>query len=352
MRLHRSRLTYPLLVALVVGCERPDPLEPTAVRAAKGSGSTPDAPSGASAVAVSESQIDVSWQDNSSNELGFEVHRSSSPSGVFSLRLGTGPNVTSFRDEGLSASSQYCYKVRALRKTGNNTGYSAFSNTACATTLTPPPPPAPAAPSDLFVTPEGSTVIYLSAQDNSTNEDGFRVERSTDTGANWSIAATHSAIGGSDYWLAIIDTGQTSEREVCYRVFAFNAGGDSPSSGIGCNTPPAAPTNLVATMLDSVTVHLAWTDNSAVEDGHEVREVYVDEWGGIGYTSIELPPDSTEYRTTCCASYYVVRATKHWFGFSDWSNQAVPSASPAGATRSAAHSTSGREAVRQERSQP
>jgi len=137
MTLRRCYMPGPLLlVALVIGCDRTDPLEP-AIQATStaGSGSTLSAPSGTSALAVSESRIDVTWLDNSTDETGFELHRSTaSASGAFALLTATAAGVTGYSNVGLTASTEYCYKVRAFRKTGRKTSYSAFSATACATT--------------------------------------------------------------------------------------------------------------------------------------------------------------------------------------------------------------------------
>ena len=101
-----------------------------------------NAPSNTNAISVSDGRIDVSWQDNSTNETGFEVHRSATGSaGVFTLVATTTANVTARTDTGLNPSTQYCYKARAFITVGSGTSYSDFSNTACATTLAPPPPP-------------------------------------------------------------------------------------------------------------------------------------------------------------------------------------------------------------------
>ena len=103
-----------------------------------------NAPSNTNAVAVSDSRIDVYWQDNSRNETGFEVHRSADGSdGAFTLVATTTADVTARGDTGLNPSTQYCYKVRAFKTPGSRTSYSEFSITACATTLAPPLPPLP-----------------------------------------------------------------------------------------------------------------------------------------------------------------------------------------------------------------
>jgi hypothetical protein len=98
----------------------------------------PLAPSGVQSHAMSESAIDVWWQDNSANESGFEVFRSGSgPEGAFTWLTRTHAGTTAWRDTNLTPSTQYCYKVRAYRDAGG-VSYSAFSNTTCATTTAPP----------------------------------------------------------------------------------------------------------------------------------------------------------------------------------------------------------------------
>src|SRR5438132_12264001 len=178
MTLPRFHIPGPLLlVVLFFSCDRPAPLAP-GIEAAAGGQPAPTlaAPSNTNALAVSWSQINVAWQDNSSNETGFEVHRSTTgASGSFALLIGVGANVTASSNTGLAGSTQYCHKARAFRITGGNTSYSAFSAAACATTQPPPPPPPPtppAAPDNADALPQGSTAVGLAWRDNSTTEDG------------------------------------------------------------------------------------------------------------------------------------------------------------------------------------
>ena len=143
----------------------------------------PNAPSNTNAVAVSDSQVNVSWQDNSPNETGFEIHRSTNgPSGAFTLIATTTASAISRADTGLNPSTQYCYKVRAFKKADGHTTYSNFSNAACATTL-PPPPPNP--PSNTQVVAVSDTRNDVSWQDNSPNETGFEI--SLDKWTKWGI---------------------------------------------------------------------------------------------------------------------------------------------------------------------
>lgn len=75
-------------------------------------------------------QINLSWADNSSNEAGFKLQRS--PDGInFTLIATLGANVTTYLDTGLTASTDYYYRVRSY----NSGGSSAFSNTVKGTAI-------------------------------------------------------------------------------------------------------------------------------------------------------------------------------------------------------------------------
>jgi calcineurin-like phosphoesterase family protein/purple acid phosphatase-like protein/fibronectin type III domain protein len=90
----------------------------------------PAPPSGLGATAVSRNRIDLVWQDNSTNETGFQIERSRS-GGAFSLIATTAAGATSHSDaSGLTPNKTYSYRVRAV----NAAGASAYSNTASATT--------------------------------------------------------------------------------------------------------------------------------------------------------------------------------------------------------------------------
>lgn len=146
------------------------------------------ASSNLSVTAVSTSQINLSWQDNSNNETGFKIERSSNGSS-FSEIATVGANITSYSNTGLLESTQYYYRVRAYKVQGNKTTHSAYSNTANATTFSSVV--IPNTPSNLnVVTAQSATStdswIDLGWTDNATNEDGFAIERSSD-GVNFSF---------------------------------------------------------------------------------------------------------------------------------------------------------------------
>lgn len=95
----------------------------------------PEAPDSLTAHAVSETGIDLNWQDRSDNEEWFKVERSTD--GVsFKEIAHVSANVTAYTDTGLVSSTTYTYRVRA----SNEGGDSDYSNAAWATTDAPPPP--------------------------------------------------------------------------------------------------------------------------------------------------------------------------------------------------------------------
>ncbi len=90
---------------------------------------TPTAPSSLTAQAISNSQINLTWNDNSNNEDGFAIERSTGS--TYTQIATVGPNVRNFSSTGLSANKSYNYRVRAFNIRGN----SAYSNIASAKTL-------------------------------------------------------------------------------------------------------------------------------------------------------------------------------------------------------------------------
>ncbi len=91
----------------------------------------PSSPSGLTAMATSSSSIDIFWNDNSDNEDEFRVEISSNGSAfqdIGSVSANSiGASITS-----LNPNTTYSFRVRAY---SNADGYSGYSNTASATTL-------------------------------------------------------------------------------------------------------------------------------------------------------------------------------------------------------------------------
>jgi hypothetical protein len=98
----------------------------------------PDPPTNLTATAINPNRIDLAWQDNSGDELGFRISRSLDGSS-FTEIASVGPNVATFSDTGLTPDTTYFYVVVAF----NNFGNSVPTNVAGDTT---PPSPVPVFP--------------------------------------------------------------------------------------------------------------------------------------------------------------------------------------------------------------
>jgi hypothetical protein len=161
-------------------------------------------------------------------------------------------------------------------------------------------PAPPAAADTLNATPAGSTAAEVTWGDDSSNEDGFRVERSMDGGASWSLAGSIDPDGTAFY-----DRDRASEQQLCYRVIAFNAEGDSRPSNVDCTTLPAAPSDAVVTVDADGGGLFTWKDNSNVEDGYQVWYCGPEECAPLA----DLPPNSERWRDPWYYSgfqYYIV----------------------------------------------
>ncbi|HYC55506.1 MAG TPA: fibronectin type III domain-containing protein [Candidatus Binatia bacterium] len=92
-------------------------------------GTVPAAPTGLTAAPMSSTSAVLAWNDNSSNELGFEIRRKN-PDGRFKKIAEVAANTRSFIDPNLKTKTQYSYRVRAF----NQQGRSKISNTVTITT--------------------------------------------------------------------------------------------------------------------------------------------------------------------------------------------------------------------------
>ncbi|HSK52382.1 MAG TPA: multicopper oxidase domain-containing protein [Clostridia bacterium] len=124
-------------------------------------------------------RIQLGWTDLATNETGFAVERSTDGGATFTQiavappRTATGP--VTFFDTAIDYDTTYTYRVATITPVGN----SQYSNAATVAV-----PALPADPSDLTAVngPNGNgnnRTVNLAWTDNSTNETGFTIQRST-----------------------------------------------------------------------------------------------------------------------------------------------------------------------------
>ena len=277
----------------------------------------PSAPTSLLASAVSSSQINLSWTDNSGNETGFDLERSSDGS-TFNALASVDANTTTYQNTGLTANTKYYYRVRSK----NSAGSSGWSNVVEATTQAPPVT-VPSTPTGLLASAVSSSQINLSWTDNSGNETGFDLERSSD-GSTFNALASVDA-NATTYQ----NTGLTANTKYYYRVRAKNSAGSSGWSNVAEATTqappvtvPSTPASLLASAVSSSQINLSWTDNSGNETGFDLER---SSDGSTFNALASVDANATTYQNTGLTAntkyYYRVRA-KNSAGSSGWSNVA------------------------------
>ena len=201
----------------------------------------PAAPSALAAIAQSSTAVALTWTDNADNETSYRVLRRDGAAPAFvqvspDLPAGT----TSWQDNGLAASSPYTYTVKAH----NAAGDSGPSNEAQVTTPSAPVV-VPAAPTSLTGVAGTPRSVELNWSDNSSNEEGFRIERRTGGGAWTQVKAL-----GTDA-IKWMDETVMPATVYSYRVKAYNAGGESAwSNEFTVTTPSEVQTIVIKLIID------------------------------------------------------------------------------------------------------
>jgi hypothetical protein len=188
-----------------------------------GAPTPPAAPTALDATATGTLGADLVWTDNSNNEQGFRIERRQG-AGAYGTVTTVGANVTSYADPGpLTNGQDYTYRVYAY----NGAGDSGASNEDTITAVNIPQPPMP--PSGLSVTALIGLAIAVSWSDNSSNEDGFYLERDDGSG----FVQIQSLAPGT---ISFNDPGLTDGTQYTYRVRAFNTAGNSAYSNTDAAT--------------------------------------------------------------------------------------------------------------------
>jgi len=116
----------------------------------------PDSPTGLTAEAISDTQINLHWIDKSNNELGFKIERKIGTVDAYTQLCTVGVNATSFNDTNLTEGVGYYYRVCAYGSSGN----SSYSNEANATTWIRPVSSFAMYSQQLLIGQVGYTIVF------------------------------------------------------------------------------------------------------------------------------------------------------------------------------------------------
>jgi len=248
----------------------------------------PAATTALTATAVSQTQINLSW-NAVSGATGHYIYRNS-------VYIGSTP-TTSYSDAGLVLNTTYSYYVISYNAGGN----SPASNTASATTFPNPP----AAPTGLTATGVLKTEIDLSWTA-STGATSYTLSR-----IGYGVIYTGSLTSYSN-------TGLIVNTSYSYTVTASNAGGTSGVSNTATATTlpdaPAAPT-LSATAASQTQINLSWNAVSGATS-YTISRI------GYGFIYTGSATSFSDTGLTVNTSYSYTMYASNAGGNSVWSNTA------------------------------
>lgn len=340
--------------------------------------SPPAAPTGLTATAVSQTQINLSWTDNASDETEFRIERSLDGSTDWIEIATVGANTVSYHNNNLISSTAYYYRIRAYRSAGNSfSGYSSVANTMTFADV-------PASGAETYYLCGISTKVLSETEcpglnlslvgalnerfsvnlagDISSTEYTFDLYLATATvgasaeaqvnlildqgGVETVLAATSFTVshygGTGPSYTAILFTdtvagidpaaiaGDTLILEIVNRgpgALVLSYGG-KPSKIFFSETPAplAAPTQLSAVAISQTEVELVWTDNAIDETNYIIERTLS---GSNNWMTVNaLMADETSYNDPnllCHKTYlYRVSAYRATDGtYSDYSNTAT-----------------------------
>lgn len=128
----------------------------------------------------------------------------------------------------------------------------------------------PFTPANLVVRLVSASEIALRWDDNSSNEDGFRIEESTGDESSFTEIGT---TGPDTAWFR--SGGKITGTRYIYRVRAFNTAGNSSYSNLTEMTVPlilTVPGDLTGRIHSETELNLKWKDNSDDESNFEIEE--------------------------------------------------------------------------------
>ena len=252
----------------------------------------PNAPTGCTATYVSDSQASVSWTNGATDSDhprdATLVERKDGSNDWAQVASASG-TASGYTDNGISANTQYQYRVRAK----NVAGYSAYSTSGSVYTT-------PAAPSSVTLDKTAATTVQVDVTGTWGYAVTYDVESTYDGGSTWASVATSTSMPYS----ATVNAGTVQFRVRAVSGALSSAWTNSASLVTIC--PPLAPTIVQAPANptaygDGSTI--AWTPNHPDGSAQASAEVKVTNPGGT----------STTYTVSTATSYsFTPNATGTW----------------------------------------
>ena len=274
----------------------------------------PEAPTDLTAEVISPNLINLSWTDNSDNELSFQIQRSDDNGATWEFADSVNWNHTTYSDASVDSSTTYQYRVTAK----NSYGSSAYTDIVTATTLRGLPIAPPANLQGTVISPEQIDLLW---EDSSDNEDKYRIERSEDEGTTWDSLAVLPAdsTAYSDFEVEHSTTYQ-------YRVrgenrYGYSEYSDTLTISTGEEIIYYKGRNLV--LNQTATASNVYKEREAYDGAKAVDGSYSTRWatdGNLSFYWLEIDLDTTVTFNKTISSDYRETVTDYSIQYWDGEN--------------------------------
>jgi|GEM_PF-833207 len=199
--------------------------------------------------------LNLDWTDNSNNESGFEIERSTDGTNFSSL-ASVGANVTSYTDATVINGTTYWYRVRAYNGAGNS-GYTNVANAVA--------PAVNAAPTigsiaNVAITEgDADPVVNFTIGDAETNESSLTVQTATSNASL--IPLSNIALGGSGASRSVTLTPESGQAGSATITITVGDGADSTDESFTFTVNPSGGGNTVPTIssIDDISITVGGT---------------------------------------------------------------------------------------------
>jgi fibronectin type 3 domain-containing protein len=198
---------------------------------------------------------------------------------------------------------------------------------SCKKKVVDPPDPVdpPNAPILLAVLDYGQTYANMNWSDQSTDEDGFRVEKKQ-AGGEWQTAGL---VGANE--VNYNAAGLTPGTEYSFRVFAYNEGGDSGPTNVQTittheNNQPSAPTLVQGNATSTTSILLTWQKQGEPDSFRVERKTSSSDFSEV----IRVAADIEEFENTGLTpnTTYIYRVGAKNEAGTAWSSESDPVTTP------------------------
>ncbi|PIP77530.1 MAG: hypothetical protein COW85_08520 [Ignavibacteria bacterium CG22_combo_CG10-13_8_21_14_all_37_15] len=218
----------------------------------------PKAPTELALQKLSPTIINLSWKHDYLNLNGFRIYRKTEATGIYAKIKEVAAKSFNANDESVDPLSVYFYKVVAYNERGESPSSNVVSSSGSASGGTI------LAPTNVSAVALGSRKIFLNWQDNSDNENYFKIERKT-------LYSNYEQIGILPFNVTSFKDsgyGLVPSTDYIYRIKAVSNDDSVTSAEVSTKTlnyDLLVPQNLRTINLNSKTVRLVWVDNNTNE---------------------------------------------------------------------------------------